>query len=147
MNHVAVTATRRGITRPQRERLIEQLVIVRNTLGGKPPDFMLHHGDCVGGDHTAWAEARALGWRTCSHPPIVEDRWRAWTRNDQTCTPAPYRDRNQQIVDHVRMWLPHVLIGMPGNGSRYGSGTWQTIEYAQRTDTHTVVILPDGTIE
>lgn len=125
VTHVGVTATRYGLTEPQYDALVGVLGHIRQHVatGDSPVTMWLHHGDCTGGDHTVWHEARARGWNTCVHPPDVVHQYRAWTHNDHYMEPAPYARRNRMIVDHSRF-----LIGLPDQRER--SGTLQTFQMA-----------------
>lgn len=133
---VGVTATREGISVPQRARLSSALRLLRDRRGAK----YLHHGDCIGGDDQAASIARELGYTVVGHPPLA-NVLRAFFPSDEEREPAEYLARDRALVDEVDL-----LIGMPVSvHPRPRSGTWFTINYAVGTPTRVVIIRPDGT--
>lgn len=85
----------------------------------------LHHGDCTGWDEQAFRVARDLGLKTVAHPP-TSDSFRAFTTSDAVLPPAPYLDRNKDIVRAVER-----MIAAPDGPERQRSGTWSTVRFAK----------------
>ncbi len=99
-----------------------------------------HHGDCIGADE----EMHELALRfdipkIVVHPP-KETKLRAYCQGHVTMPPAPYLQRDLNIVratDHV--------LGAPKTKNRVArSGTWQTIQYAKEAGNLWRVVFPDG---
>ena len=91
-----------------------------------------HHGDCLGADAAAHANAVALGFRIILHPPTANAA-RAFSKAPgaemTTYPPLPYLERNKAIVDGTDL-----LIAMPKDARReeVRSGTWATVRYARK---------------
>jgi hypothetical protein len=99
----------------------------------------LHHGDCVGADAEAHEIARSLGAVVIVHPPIDVSR-RAFCSADKLLPPAPYLERNQAIVDSVR-----ILVAAPAQEKEIlRSGTWATVRYARRCGVPVTIVPPSG---
>lgn len=135
---VGFTGTRQGMTKFQRQVLLNRLQELRAT--------HLHHGDCVGADEDADGVARMLGLARCIHPP-TEERMRAHCekhdgKNVLLSLPFPYLTRNRHIVDHS-----HLLIACPKeldepSGGERAGGTWYTVRYARTVDKRVEIIYP-----
>ena len=133
MRHFGFTGTQRGLTAVQRERL----VALFTHLSTRPTAF--HHGDCIGADHEAWQIASRLPFHLVCHPPIIGAK-RAFTQNHEEYTPAPYLERNHDIVN--ASWL---LVATPGEMTeQLRSGTWATVRYARKRGIRIITIFPDG---
>jgi hypothetical protein len=115
---VGWTASRMGLTPPQKDTLLSEL----HRLGAT----QLHHGDCQGGDADGHEIARSLGLWIVGHPPAAEGL-RAHCACDETREPAPYLTRDHNIVLETQ-----VLLAGPDGRERLRSGTWTTIRYAKR---------------
>jgi hypothetical protein len=127
------TGTRRGMTLPQHDEVLRQM------LGS----WTLHHGDCIGADAQAHVAAQALSLEVVLHPPS-ENGQRAFCPASVARTPLPYLERNHAIVDEC-----DYLIAAPGEKTERarGSGTWATIRYARKTGVPVTVVFPDGSVE
>ncbi len=130
-----------GFTGTQEGMTPAQIATLYTLLRDLSPEE-LHHGDCIGADAEAHAEAR----RTKSppfivgHPPIKPDK-RAWCECDLLLPEEDYLARNRKIVD-----VCFLLIATPKEfEEQQRSGTWSTVRYAKKTGKQFVIILPDGT--
>lgn len=141
---IAFTGTRSRAPLPdaQFEQLYKQIYNIKNIT--TPTE--VHHGDCVGVDALVHDLADALMLKIVIHPP-TDPRRRAFcnrrhvTNRISIRTPAPYLERNRQMVDEV----DH-LIAIPGTGQeQVRSGTWATVRYARKKIKHIVIIWPNGT--
>jgi hypothetical protein len=145
---VGITGAQRGITPEARASLIMALQEVKAE--------EVHHGDCVGADASAHAEALKLGLRVVLHPPI-QDAFRAFcaghSRTVTILPPLAYTVRNRKIVDGT-----DGLIALPATKEeQLRSGTWSTYRYARGVNKSagaranppkpTLLIYPDGTRE
>lgn len=99
---IGITATRRGLTVPQAATLWMLLGELRASHGARK----FHHGDCVGGDVEGAAAARKFGYWLIAHPPM-NATFRAWSAADEALDPAPYHQRNRDIVADADL-----MIGM-----------------------------------
>lgn len=132
---IGITASRRGLTEPQTARLVSALRMLKEYREAK----YLHHGDCVGGDVEVARHARAIGYIIVGHPPI-KNSLRAFFPSDWAYEPAEYLERDRTLADEVDL-----LLACPNSFEpRPRSGTWYTINWAERTSTKVAVILPDG---
>jgi len=89
----------------------------------------LHHGDCVGADVEADSIARELELDVVVHPPS-DSRLRAFCARpgDVVWQPAPYLERNRDIVDSTDR-----LVAAPrSDEEELRSGTWATVRYARK---------------
>jgi hypothetical protein len=137
VSSVGITATRHGLTAPQRHALICLLIDLTAPLG----EFgTFRHGDCVGGDVQGAEAARLLGYWIIGHPPS-NPRLRAYFPSDETLPEQGYHVRNRTIVDSSAL-----LTACPDGPERERSGTWSTVRYARQMHAQIVVIMPDGTI-
>jgi hypothetical protein len=137
VSSVGITATRHGLTAPQRREVATELAYQFTYL----KRWAFRHGDCVGGDEDAAREAKALGFEVIAHPP-TDGRLRAYFPSHQERTPLPYLERNRAIVDASAF-----LIACPDGPERLHSGTWSTVRYARSKHCGGVVIFPDGSRE
>lgn len=134
--HIGFTGTRDGCQPKQLETLRRVLTNLRHEDDG-PREF--HYGDCIGADKEAFEIARENKYVTTSHPP-TDDRYRAFTTALSIMPPAPYLERNHNIVDATDF-----MIACPREFNEVlRSGTWATIRYAQRTRKNVGIIFPDG---
>jgi hypothetical protein len=128
------TGTQEGMTPAQIATLYTML---RNL---SPEEF--HHGDCIGADAQAHAEARATKSppHIACHPPINASK-RAYCECDEYYEEAEYLQRNRNIVDSC-----FLLVAAPKEfDEQRRSGTWSTVRYAKKIGRQFVIILPDGT--
>jgi hypothetical protein len=143
---VGITATREGMTPPQRrwiqtfleEHCTEELIEAGMVEG--------HHGDCIGGDVQFDEICHEMGIPVVIHPPI-DARLRAWCKGAVRVEKAkPYLERNKDIVRACT-----VLLGAPKESREpspaRGQGTWSTIRYARQRAKQHFTIMPDGTIQ
>lgn len=127
MRIVGFTGTRHTLTEAQFNLLGDEMANVD----------VLHHGDCLGADYTAWQLAY-LAYRI-SHPPTNKTK-RAFTTNDEEREPRPYLVRNHNIVDESAE-----LIACPNQEQEVTrSGTWATVRYAHSRGKTVTLILPSG---
>jgi hypothetical protein len=97
----------------------------------------VHHGDCIGGDTQVHDLAKAAGARRVVHPP-VSDRYRAFCNGEEVREPAPYLERDHNIVDETDL-----LLAAPKQYEEIRrSGTWATWRYANPD--RRIVVYPDG---
>lgn len=141
MTELGITATRRGLTDPQRVAAFD-LLVLRRELGAA----RLHHGACVGGDEQVAELAHELGYFLIAHPsdmPGLTSDY-ALTLSHEVRPSRPPLDRNRDIVDET----DHALLAHPaGQVEVTRSGTWATVRYARRTpDLPRVMVWPDGTV-
>jgi hypothetical protein len=144
MTALGITAPRGGITPVQDVAL--QLVLATCRARGATA---FHHGDCIGGDVRGAQVAAMLGYHVVGHPSYSRSErargldgygTRAFFPSHTTCEALPYLQRDRVIVDTVDL-----LIGLPPcDAWQPRSGTWYTIDYAQRRGRPRVVIAPDG---
>jgi len=134
--HIGVTGSRGGGTPRQLEALRVILLRGRQALGYG----ILHHGDCIGIDAEADALAKELGYLTICHPP-EDPRARAHTTDHMAVMdPAPYLERNKQIVE-----VAEVLLAFPADSKEVlRSGTWATIRWARRVQKTCMIVPPSG---
>lgn len=134
---VGVTGTRQGLTPAQAERGTKLLSGILQWTASTPE---IHHGDCQGADAEMHDIAKALGYRTVSHPPTI-GRYRAYRVADETWPPRAYLVRNDDIVN-----CTNILLAFPKESeeSRFG-GTWHTVRYARKLGKRVVIVWPDGT--
>jgi hypothetical protein len=135
VSSIGITATRHGLTDAQLATLGRILIDCTAPLRGFNT---FRHGDCVGGDVQAAAEARLYGYRIVGHPPS-NPRLRAWFPSDSTLPELDYHARNRSIVDASAL-----IIACPDGPERERSGTWSTVRYARKTNARVIVIMPDG---
>lgn len=108
---------------------------------------VLHHGACVNADEDSHDVAIRYGKGIVIHPPTNErlmmPRWKFTQRNDiQVMHPKPYNSRNLDIVNDSDR-----LIALPDGPYRRGSGTWNTIGFAEAAGKRVTICYPDGTID
>lgn len=131
---VGFTGTGLGMTSQQRRQLEYILRLY------KIEEF--HHGDCVGADAQAHDIAEKLGLCIVVHPPLVGLK-RAFKTGRIMCKPAPYLNRNHDIVNAT-----DTLIATPkGNTELVRSGTWSTVRFARKANKTIFIILPDGNVK
>lgn len=133
MTVIGITATRHGLTTRQ------ALALTRWFL----PGVEVHHGDCVGGDHTAHQLALENGCRVVIHPP-EDPRHRAWCRlgpNDEVLPKKPYLKRNADIIAAADFVLacPRESEEPP---PRRGQGTWSTVRRARKAGVPVIILWP-----
>lgn len=140
MIKVGITATRKGLTIPQKRALISLLRGILH-FEGKTIGAEFHHGDCDGGDYQSACVADWLCYATVSHPPI-DDKLRACHESDIVLEPKDYIERNHDIVD-----VADIMIACPKTEhEELRSGTWATIRYADMKEKDLRIILPNGNI-
>lgn len=133
---VGFTGTRRGLTDPQRELIV-------NALEMWPPDSEFHHGDCVGADASFHHLVLAYSDRPriIIHPSTLEDQ-RAYCQDANLyLTPKPPLERNRDIVNEVGF-----LLACPSGAEVLRSGTWATIRYARSQGLRGRIFYPGGAV-
>lgn len=140
---IGFTGTRRGMT-------LRQLHGVVAILTSKEVDNVeeVHHGDCVGADrefHDLVEQELGESTHIIVHPP-ENPRNRAYCQGYEIRDPAPYMERNQDIVDES-----DGLIATPREMREVlRSGTWSAVRSGRRkakSDTYPMwIILPDGMV-
>lgn len=141
--HVGFTGTREGMTPTQMDTFAQMMSEIY-------PLFSFHHGDCLGADDQAaniMSELRQddehKTWLIVSHPPRDES-FRAFNdKADEVMLPAPYLQRNRDIVHacDILFVLPKEMEPQPKGG------TWYTHDYAIKRNTKVVIIYPNGATE
>lgn len=143
---IAVTATRRGLTSPQRECAKLNLAFHLDQ------SIVFRHGMCSGGDTELHHIARDLGitaangHRIEGHPGHSRNGASPFftsTDVDLMHEPLEYLARDDIMVD-----LCHVLWGFPGTVKpvQRGSGTWYTIRYARKIRKPLLIVYPNGSM-
>ena len=133
MVEIGFTGSRNGCTDKQVETITRLLLWLDPT--------KVHHGDCVGADERFHNLVRELLPSTAIiiHPPS-NDTMRAYCKGDNIRPPAPYIERNHNIVDETT-----ILIATPAQSNEVlRSGTWATIRYARKRFKTLYVIPPEG---
>ena len=132
---VGFTGTRKGMTDEQ------TLVFTVWIMTMDPYEF--HHGDCKGADEEAHNIVRVKinRCRMIGHPPD-NDKQRAKCKFEMNYLPAPYLERNRDIVDDV----DHMVACPSTMKEKERGGTWYTIRYARKQGRKLTIIYPDGTI-
>ncbi len=136
MSAVGFTGSRYGITQPQADEVARLFRWLRDEFGVDTA----RHGDCVRGDDTAAIIAAGLGLRTIAHPPD-NDRYRAFHVSDVVLPPAPYLDRDRDIVAGSAF-----LVACPRapESAVQRSGTWYTVRRARRARIGLFVVATTG---
>lgn len=142
---VGITATREGLTPPQRTFIREYLE------EHCPPELISegkvegHHGDCVGGDEQCHEIFMGLHIPVVLHPP-EDPRLRAYCQGAVRSEKAkPYLERNKEIVRASTILLAAPKEKYEPPVAR-GQGTWSTIRYARQRSKPYFVVMADGTI-
>lgn len=144
---IAVTATRRGLTSPQRECAKLNLAFHLDQ------SIVLRHGMCSGGDTELHHIARELGVKPENghwiegHPGHSRNGLSSHfvqTDVDLQHESLEYLARDDVMVDRC-----DVLWGFPGTVKpiQRGSGTWYTIRYARRIRKPLLIIYPNGSMK
>lgn len=136
MRRIGFTGTQHGMTEPQFSALLRLFKVEDNDYEGR---VEFHHGDCIGADEEADAEAWGMNWRVILHPPI-ENRKRAYCESHEERIALPYLVRNHAIVDETE-----ALYATPHGPEELRSGTWATIRYARKAGKPVHIVWPDGT--
>ncbi len=133
---LGLTGTQKGATPQQKETLVRMLT------EWHPQE--LHLGDCVGADTDAYVIMRNVHDDTVlvGHPPLKGSR-RSFLLYDREYTPAPYLERNREIVECSDTMI--AVVGVWEEEVR--SGTWATVRYARRLEVPIYIIWPDGTVK
>lgn len=133
------TGTQRGMT--GRQRASFRLLLVDLNVSE------LHHGDCVGADEEADADAkRMMIVKVVAHPPD-DDKLRAFCGAPTVVLPPkPYLKRNQDIVDAGLDGLVATPKDSAKPNSLRGQGTWTTIGYALKANRPVWIVYPDGKV-
>lgn len=129
---VGFTGTREGMTDMQSQFVFNAMIDL------DPSQF--HHGCCVGADAQADDMTGYLP-TTCKvigHPP-EDTSMMAECSCDEFREPAPYLDRNKNIVDATDM-----IIAAPDGPERQRSGTWSTVRYARKNGKRVYLVWPSG---
>ena len=103
-----------------------------------------HHGGCIGSDEIADAIVKNVKkgkqLKTIIHLSYKKDK--ANIKADIEIKPAPYLERNKDIVDQSE-----ILIATPRNKETFNSGTWTTIRYARKKNIPIYIIKPNGVVK
>lgn len=127
MYKIGVTASRYGLTHPQRAAVRMLLSAAVDLRGIGQHVLQLHHGKCVGGDEEMLIIAKDLGIWTVAHPSIFS-KWTSLVESDDTREALPPLERNHNIVDEC-----NEIFACPNTVHEVlRSGTWATIRYARR---------------
>ncbi len=133
MIHVGFTGTRFGLSEFQERSLWSLLHAL--------PEFIGHHGDCVGADATFGDLAHQLDRDITVHPPMVAT-FRANCRAETILHRLPYLERNAAIVTEC-----DVMVACPETDiEQAGGGTWSTIRLARKVGKPLAIVMPDGTV-
>ena len=129
---VGFTGTRQGLTRDQRQALMELL----------EGAIEAHHGDCIGADAEFHQLALLAGVPIVIHPP-EDNKQRAFCVGENVTMrrPKPYLVRNRDIVlaaTIVAATPKESVEPKPGRGQ----GTWSTIRFARKIGRELRVIWP-----
>lgn len=100
------------------------------------------HGDCIGSDKMFHEVCTERMIKTIIHPP-TDNTHRAFCKGDIMKSPAPYLQRNHNIVDAADT----VIAFPPTKKEIMRSGTWSTIRYARKQNKPIVIIHSDGDVE
>jgi len=147
---IGFTGTHLGMTVIQRMYFETSL----KSIIGDSDVLEFHHGDCIGADKQA-DESVVTHWIANGlmpralivvHPPN-DSKKRAYCQSYPESrilwTPAPYLNRNRDIVDETE-----VLIACPlSKIEQLRSGTWSTVRYARKLGKKIAIIYPDGSME
>ena len=127
---VGFTGTRRGMTYPQEQRLIEALKQY------EPNEF--HHGGCCGADAEAHILARDMGAKVFVHPSTLA-KFHGYHVGAHYVHPmAPPLRRNKSIVNACDVLFAAPLLAVESTRS----GTWATIRYARKRGIQVVMLWP-----
>lgn len=141
----AFTGTRKGMTRPQRERVLEALEALLPR--------RVAHGCAMGADRQVHKLLGGLALREARWPGgIPADLWPStpeqviWAERNQRARdhlldPAPALTRNRHMVDGATI----VLAAPAERGMQSRGGTWATVRYALRQGKEIRLFWPDGT--
>jgi hypothetical protein len=133
MTHAAVTGPRTGATQPALLAVAQTLCAYKVTV--------LHDGDAVGVDYSAYHLARAFGIHVILHPP-TDYKWRAFCGDarDTFREEKPFKVRDRDMVDESEF-----LIAVPNTiGDHPTGGTGYTVEYVRSVNKPLVFIWPNG---
>jgi hypothetical protein len=135
MLHIGMTGTREKLTLEQfswLDSMIQECDV-------------LHHGACINADEEAHDAAFDYYKGIVIHPPTNErlmmPRWK-FEQATEIRPAKPYNARNLDIVRESDR-----LIALPNGPYRQGSGTWNTIGFAEGMFKRVTICYPDGTIE
>lgn len=137
--NIGITATRKGLTEPQLERL--KLEVLNVQVEEQPHTF--HHGDCVKGDEAFHNLVKGWG-RVVVHPPL-DPKLRAFCNDGVIVVirkPKPYMMRNNDIAHEVDI----LFVCPKGFKQELRSGTWSTFRMAKAIGKTVVIIYPDGSV-
>lgn len=135
MIHIGFTGTQFGMTRAQGETVWK---IVSHL-----PEFIAHHGDCIGADDTFDKLVRLCPnlRGIVVHPPDnTAKRAFVSTLGCEVRPEKPYLERNLDIVREVV-----ALIATPKESNpQMRSGTWATVRRAQEWTVPIAIVTPGG---
>lgn len=104
--------------------------------------YVLHHGDCVGGDDEVAHLFAEYGTYIIAHPGNSMTHRAYSTANDLILPSMDNLRRNRVIVTHSEF-----MLALPGTAFEImRSGTWHTIRYAKNQKVPLVVIKPNGQV-
>jgi len=109
------------------------------------PDFIAHHGQCIGADQDIHQLCFWLDVPIIIHPPTDDKLTFAAGASALASTwrlPAPYLERNKQMIQECDL-----LLAFPKEDAEVNrSGTWATIRYAKKERIPVTVYLPKGRV-
>ena len=126
--HVGFTGTQLGMSDHQKEKFAFLLMDILYEDNLDREDTFFHHGDCVGAD----AQAHDIVKLTNKvfviiHPPTLGEK-RALCKGDLIKEPAPYLQRNMDIVNSSEL----IVVAPKSDREELRSGTWATYRYAMK---------------
>lgn len=130
---VGFTGTRKGITKPQVNRVTQALYSLGTT--------WFVHGGAIGADRTVHYVAQDIGIKIRIRPAEVCKDTTKIIVVDEIMEVKPPLERNRDIVNDVQ----YMLACPFGFEEEQRSGTWATIRYARLIHKPLAIIWPDGT--
>lgn len=104
---------------------------------------VVHHGDCIGADEQVARLFSTTFSYIIAHPGHIAAMRANCEVNDLTLSPLNTLVRNRFIVKHSNHILAFPSQRSPGTRS----GTWYTIDYAQKQNKPVTVVLPSGEVQ
>ena len=145
--HIGFTGSRHGMSYKQKRKVL-QILQDWQALIPERDEITVSHGDCIGADANIHEFAKILGLRIVIHPP-EDDSKRAYCSaldNDpdvEILPPKAYLARNRDIVETSSLMIGCVDSYEPHEHS----GTWYTVDYANKKEVPVMIVFPDGTDE
>lgn len=143
--NIGFTGTRYGMTYPQK-RVALAILQDWKALIPERDEITVHHGSCIGADSEVHELAKLVGLRIVIHPPEDESKMAHLGIDDPDVTilpSKPYLARNRDIVETSSLMIGCVDSYEPHEHS----GTWYTIDHANKKEIPVMIVFPDGTDE